>query len=63
MAVSTFVPKGRLIRHQPGRKRIPGSITIEDFVDDNRILRGDSPKTHRQGAGRITGITKGDLQR
>jgi hypothetical protein len=32
MAVSTFVPKGRLIRHQPGRKRIPGSITIEDFV-------------------------------
>lgn len=32
MAVSTFVPKDRLIRNQPGRKRIPGAITVEDFV-------------------------------
>jgi hypothetical protein len=33
MAVSTFKPPGdgRLIRRQPGRKRIPGSIAVEDF--------------------------------
>jgi hypothetical protein len=39
MAVSTFKPKDRLIREQPGRKRIPGSITPEDFLEITRILR------------------------
>jgi len=39
MAVSTFVPKDRLIRHQPGRMRIPGSITVEDFLAITNLLR------------------------
>jgi len=39
MAVSTFVPKDRLIRHQPGRVRIPGSITVEDFLAITNLLR------------------------
>jgi hypothetical protein len=38
MAVSTFIPKDRLIRNQPGRNRIPGSITVEDFVGITRFL-------------------------
>lgn len=40
MAVSTFVPKDRLIRRQDiKRMRIPGSITPEDFLEITRILR------------------------
>ena len=39
MATSTFVPKDRLIRHQPGRMRIPGSITVEDFLAITNLLR------------------------
>jgi hypothetical protein len=39
MAVSTFTPKDRLIRYQPGRLRIPGAITPEDFLAITRILR------------------------
>jgi hypothetical protein len=39
MAVSTFDPKDRLIRQQPGRIRIPGGITPEDFLEITRILR------------------------
>jgi hypothetical protein len=40
MAVSTFkLPKdNRLIRYQPGRKRIPGSITVKDFGQIAEIL-------------------------
>jgi len=40
MAVSKFKfpDDGRLIRHQPGRMRIPGSITVEDFREITRIL-------------------------
>jgi hypothetical protein len=39
MAISTFVPKDRLIRQQRGRIRIPGGITPEDFLEITRILR------------------------
>jgi hypothetical protein len=40
MAISTFVPKDRLIRRQDvKRMRIPGSITPEDFLEITRILR------------------------
>jgi hypothetical protein len=41
MAISTFKlpPDGRLIRRQPGRMRIPGSITVEDFLSINNFLR------------------------
>ncbi len=39
MAVSTFKVRDRLIKHQPGRRRIPGSITPEEFLEITRILR------------------------
>jgi hypothetical protein len=41
MAISTFkLPAdGRLIRRQPGRMRIPGSITVEDFLAITNLLR------------------------
>jgi len=39
MAISTFVPKDRLIRQQSGRIRVPGGITPEDFLEITRILR------------------------
>ena len=39
MATSTFVAKDRLIRYQPGRLRIPGGITPEDFLEITKILR------------------------
>jgi hypothetical protein len=38
MATSTFIPKDRLIRNQPGRRRIPGSITVEDFRAITELL-------------------------
>jgi hypothetical protein len=40
MAASTFKPpdKNRLIRRQPDRKRIPGSITVQDFVQITGFL-------------------------
>lgn len=40
MAARKFISKERLIRHQPpGRMRIPGSITPEDFLEITKILR------------------------
>jgi hypothetical protein len=39
MAISTFVPKDRLIREQGKRIRIPGGITPEDFLEITRVLR------------------------
>lgn len=40
MAISTFKfpGDGRLIRYQPGRKRIPGSITVKDFAQITELL-------------------------
>ena len=40
MAVSRFQlpPDGRLIRYQPGRMRIPGGITVDDFLTINNFL-------------------------
>ena len=63
MAISTFKPPddGRLIRRQLlGRRRIPGSITVEDF----RLITGflEEILRHRQRADSLRGTRRRETQ-